>query len=102
VKNADVLMAGLIFVSSIAMAQAPTNRYTATLAQPSASKQFIANSNIWRCDGTTCVLTSYPSHADSLRSCHELRRQVGVVLTTYGTAEKSFDAETLAKCNAEH
>ena len=97
-KNADVLMAGLIFVSSVAMAQAPTSRYTAVLAQPSASKQFIANSNIWRCDGTSCVLTSYPSHADSVRSCHELKRQVGV-LTSYGTAEKQFDADTLAKCN---
>lgn len=100
-KNADVFMAALIFASSVAVAQAQSSRYTANLAQPSTSKQFIANSNLWRCDATTCVLSSYPSHPDTLRSCHELRHQVGV-LTAYGTAEKPFDAEMLAKCNAEH
>jgi hypothetical protein len=99
VKNADLLMAAVIFASGVAVAQ--TNRYTATLAQPVAAKQVIANSNIWRCDGSTCVLTSFPSHPDALRSCHELQRQVGV-LTVYGSKEKPFDAETLAKCNAEH
>jgi len=99
VKSAGILVAAIIFGSTVASAQ--TSRYTATLAQPSSLKQVIANGNIWNCKGSVCELSSYPNHPDDLQSCHDLRHQVGV-LTAYGAKEKPFDADMLAKCNGKH
>jgi hypothetical protein len=99
VKSPGILVAAMIFAGAIASAQ--TGRYSATLAQPLSSKQVIANGNIWNCKGSVCELVSYPNHPDSLQSCHDLQHQVGV-LTAYGTKEKPFDSDLLAKCNGKH
>src|ERR1700679_1056906 len=92
VKSAGILVAGIIFGSSVASAQ--TSRYIATLAQPLGSKQVIANGNIWNCKGSVCELRFYPNHPDDLQSCHDLQHQVGV-LTACGAKEKPFDADML-------
>jgi hypothetical protein len=86
------------FASTAAVADA---RYTATLAQPVAKKELVANGNIWRCEGSTCVLASDPQTAASVRSCHALELQAGT-LSAYGTKDQPFDPDKLAKCNANH
>jgi hypothetical protein len=79
---------------------AQTSPYTATFAQPlSGHKEFVANGNLWRCDGASCALISKPSDPNSVRSCHEVQRQVGG-LSAYGSKDKPFDGDKLAKCNA--
>lgn len=80
---------------------AQTSGYTATLAQPvPAKKEFIAVGNIWRCEGTACVLVSVPENPASVRSCHALERQTGA-LTAYGGPGQPFGADKLAKCNGQ-
>jgi hypothetical protein len=99
VKNLSLITATLIL--AVTATAAGTGHYTATLAQPlTAKKEFIANSNIWDCDGSTCILTSVPTDPDSVRSCRELQRRVGA-LTAYGKEGKPFDGDKLAKCNAQ-
>jgi len=87
----------MAFVSSIAVAQ--TGQYTATLAQPLAEKkEFVTDGNIWRCEGSTCVLASVPADPASVRTCHALARRAGK-LTAYGSQERPFDSSKLAACN---
>lgn len=89
----------VLLASSVAFAQ--TEHYAASTAQPiGEQKEFIANGNIWRCSGTTCILTSEPRDPGSMRTCRELKRQVGR-LTAYGSATHTYDGVKLAKCNAE-
>ncbi len=94
IASAAVLVAGTAaFAQSI--------RYTATLAQPvAARKEYVANGNVWRCETSTCILVSNPEDPSSVRSCHALERQAGS-LTAYGTSEKPFDSDKLAKCNGQ-
>jgi hypothetical protein len=99
-KILNAVMATMAFASTAALAG--TSHYTATLAQPlTVKKEFIANGNAWHCDGSTCFLASEPIDAASVRSCRALMLQVGA-LTAYGKAGKSFDSDTLAKCNAKN
>lgn len=84
-----------------AAAVAQTEHYTASTTQPvGEKKEFIANGNIWRCSGTSCTLTSEPRDPGSLRTCRELRRQVGQ-LTAYGSSTHAYDGAKLSKCNAD-
>jgi hypothetical protein len=76
VKNLNFIAAAVLFASTAAVAQ--TSQFTATLAQPlAAKKEFIANGNIWRCDGSTCILVSVPEDPASVRSCNALKRKAG-------------------------
>jgi hypothetical protein len=98
VKNQAVVVAIMIFASSAALAD--TGRYTATLAQPLATKKdLIVNGNMFRCEGSTCILVSHPADPGSLHTCRALQHQVGV-LTAYGVAGDEFDAAKLAQCNS--
>jgi len=98
VKKLNLMMLCMTFASAAALAD--TGSYTATLAQPlAAKKSTVANSNIWRCEASTCVLTSEPFEPSSVRSCRALVRQVGAV-SAYGSADKMFDSGKLAQCNA--
>jgi hypothetical protein len=84
-----VLISHSVLLAGAAFAQA--EHYTASLTQPiSEKKEFIANGNVWRCAGTSCMLTSEPRDPGSLRTCRELKRQVGQ-LTAYGSAAHAFD-----------
>jgi hypothetical protein len=99
VRYPILMAAAALFASTAVVGQ--TSGYTATLAQPiPAKKEFIAIGNIWRCEGTSCVLVSVPENPSSVRSCHALERQAGA-LTAYGAPGQSFDADKLAKCNAQ-
>jgi hypothetical protein len=96
-KNLQLIAAVLLFAGTATLAQ--TSRYTATLAQPlAAKKEIIVNRNIWRCEGSTCVLASVPEDPASIRDCHALMRKVGA-LTAYGPEGRSFEPDKLAKCN---
>jgi hypothetical protein len=96
--NHRCLIALSILVAGAAAA-AQAEHYSAKLAQPlAAEKTFVANGNIWRCAGTDCTLTSIPKDADSVRTCHELKRQAGA-LTAYGSTATPYDATKIAKCN---
>jgi hypothetical protein len=97
-KKLNLIAATMIFTGATAFAAGP-GHYTATLAQPlAASKIFIANGSIWRCSASTCVLTSAPTDADSLHTCHALARQAGT-LTAYGNEASPFSSDRLASCN---
>jgi hypothetical protein len=87
----------MLLAGAAAVAQA--EHFTASIAQPlSEHKELIANGNIFRCSTTTCVLTSEPRDPGSIRTCRELKRQVGP-LTAYGSGTHVFDAAKLTKCN---
>ena len=97
-QNPTLIVATMILASAAALGD--TSRYTATLAQPLAAKKtFIVNDNMFRCDGSTCILVSTPIDAGSVRSCRALQREVGT-LTAYVADGKPFDADKLAKCNS--
>jgi hypothetical protein len=97
VKLTDLMFFSLL-VAGTAVA-AHTEHYTATEAEPlGAEKVVVANGNIWRCSGTTCVLASQPKVGGSMRTCRELKRQVGA-LTAYGSADDTYDSAKLSKCN---
>jgi len=71
------------------------------LAQPpAAKKEILAGGNLWHCAGSTCTLVSEPIQPYSIRACQELQRQAGE-LSAYGTKDKPFDADRLAKCNSK-
>lgn len=94
-----LLFVSLLVVSYISAAQGET--YSATVTQPlAAKKEFIANGNLWRCSGTTCIMVSQPKDPGSLQSCLELKRRTGS-LTTYGSKTHPFDAVKLSKCNSD-
>jgi hypothetical protein len=93
-----ILIAATIIVAHTAVAD--TGGYTATLAQAlTQKKEIIVNGNLFRCNGSTCILVSVPQDADSVHGCRALRREVGT-LTAYVAEGKPFDADKLAKCNA--
>jgi len=96
VRNLTLILTGMMFASSAVAAAG----YSATLAQPIAQKtEFVANGNLFRCEGSSCILTSHPVDAESVQSCRALQRRVGT-LTSYIADGKPFDAEKLAKCNS--
>jgi hypothetical protein len=97
VNRNHLMLFSLLLAGSAAAVQ--SGHYSATVAQPlSEGKVIVANGNIWRCSGTTCNLESEPKEPGSLRTCRELKRQVGA-LTAYGSTADSFDASKLSKCN---
>jgi hypothetical protein len=98
VRNFRLMVGAVLFASTIAVAQ--TGQYSATLAQPlSGKKECVTDGNIWRCEGSTCILASLPRDPTSVRACHALERRAGK-LTAYGSQERPFDAGKLEACNA--
>jgi hypothetical protein len=90
---------GALLLSAAAFAG--DDQYAADLSQPvSAAIKLIANGNVWACSASRCVLASNPEDVASIRTCRELRRQVGT-LASYGSGKKPFDADQLARCNAK-
>jgi hypothetical protein len=70
------------------------------LAEPVAAKQeFVVNGNVFRCEGSTCILVSTPADALSVYTCRALQRKVGAIVA-YGAQGIQFDAAKLARCNA--
>lgn len=93
----------LIAVAMLAtgVAAADSAGYSATIAQPqTAKKEYIVHGNLFRCDGTTCILVSHPTNdAGDLMTCRALQREVGT-LTAFVADGKPFDSDRLAKCNS--
>jgi hypothetical protein len=101
VNHRVLILTAFIFQSALlgAAAVAQTEHYVASAAQSvGEKKEVIANGNIFRCAGTTCALTSEPRDPGSLRTCRELKRQVGQ-LTAYGSSVHPYDEAKLSKCN---
>jgi hypothetical protein len=98
-RKLTLIAATLVLAATAAAAD--TAGYSATVAQPQAAKkEFIIHGNLFRCDGSTCVLVSHPTNdAGDLTTCRALQREVGT-LTSYVAAGKAFDTDRLAKCNA--
>jgi len=98
-RTLTLITAAAVVAWGIALAD--TAGYSATLAQPRAmKKEFIIRGNLFRCDGSTCILVSHPTNdAGDLPTCRALQREVGT-LTSFVAAGKAFDSERLAKCNA--
>lgn len=99
-QNSILIVAAMMLAGSAALGD--TGGYSATLAQPLAGKkEFIVKGNLFRCDGSTCILVSKPLDAGSVRSCRAVRHEVGN-LTAYVADGKPFDADKLAKCNSSN
>jgi hypothetical protein len=82
-------------------ASATTVSFTATLATAVKEKiDIVAESNLFRCEGTVCKLVSKPIDAESVTTCRKLSRQVGEV-TAYGPENAPFDADKLKRCNGK-
>lgn len=95
-KNLTLALVAMLMGSSAVAAPG----YSATLAQPLTEKlEVVVANNLFRCEGSTCILISHPTDADSLQSCRALHRKVGT-LTSYIAQGKPFDAARLEKCNA--
>jgi hypothetical protein len=92
-----LIILSLLVAGTVAAAQ--PEQYSATVGQAlSEEKTFVANGNVWRCAGSTCLLKSAAKDADAVRTCHELKRQTGP-LTAYGSTAHPFDEAKLSKCN---
>jgi hypothetical protein len=93
------LSLGVIMSSAGAFALAESH-FSATLAQPVAAKEeFVVNGNLFRCEGSACILVSTGVDALSVYTCRALQRKVGA-LVAYGAEGSQFDAAKLARCNA--
>lgn len=97
IRATFLILAGLLTANAAAAATVP---FTATLAQPVKRIDVIADSNLFRCEGTSCKLTSKPVDANSVNICHRLARQVGEI-TAYGPEGTPFSADQLKSCNAK-
>jgi hypothetical protein len=97
-RNLTLIAAAMLMAGG---AVADTAGYSATLAQPqTAKKEFIIHGNLFRCDGSTCILVSRPTNdSGDLTTCRALQREVGT-LTSYVANGKPFDSDRLAKCNS--
>ncbi len=96
-RTLTCMAVALIFTSGAVAATG----YNATLAQPlTGAKELVVNDNLFRCNGSTCVLVSHPTRgAGDLSTCRALQHKVGV-LTSYVADGTPFDADKLAKCNS--
>jgi hypothetical protein len=97
VKNLALIAVIMSLASASAIAE---SHYSATLAEPVAAKmEFVVNGNLFRCEGSTCILASTPADVLSVYTCRALQRKVGA-LVAYGAEGSQFDAAKLARCNA--
>ena len=85
-------------LSGTAAVAAPADVYTAVPAAPSARTGFITRSTAWRLQNGSFVAGQAPERPAVL--CELVVRQVGT-LTSFTAADKAFDADQLAKCNAK-
>ena len=98
IKLSAIVLASLVAAS---VASAASDDYTATLAKPVAkSTEFIVEDNLFRCEGTACIIVSKPVSPGAVSTCRKLARQAGEI-TAYGSAASPFDADKLAHCNAK-
>ena len=98
IKLTSIVFASLVVAS---VASAEPVQCTATLAEPVAkSTDVIVDSDLFRCEATTCTLVSAPTNAGSVSTCRKLAHQFGEV-TAFGSSRSPFDAEKLTRCNAK-
>ncbi|MDX2277775.1 MAG: hypothetical protein NW206_20170 [Hyphomonadaceae bacterium] len=70
---------------------------SASLAQPAAQTQFVANSAVWSCEGQSCVART--SQSATVRTCRQFVREAGVAVTAFGPENAPLTTEALAQCN---
>jgi hypothetical protein len=95
----SILVAAVISSAFAGAAYAQNPTFTAKLQTPAAASRVIAVNTMWNCAGDTCV--AHPSHAVSVRACHQFVREAGVRVTAYGTEQQQLSSEELARCNGD-
>lgn len=72
--------------------------FTAELAEPVAERtDFVANSAVWICEGTTCT-AELSRRSPTVRSCKEVAEETGT-LAAFRSERGDLSAEDLAECN---
>lgn len=87
------------FVAGLAAPAIAASQWTATAERPVASRNFVADSVIWRCSHTSCHTVSDTSVADQLGACAALVHKIGP-LRSFSEGGAAYDAKHLASCNA--
>ncbi len=72
--------------------------YQAELASPPAKARLVAKGLVWNCADTQCAASQKSPSRDAI-VCAALVKKVGP-LTGFAAAGETFDADTLARCNA--
>jgi cytochrome c556 len=84
------------FASDAMAAQAVTAKLQAPVE---GRKKPVAGDAVFVCEGDSCVASNPSGSTTSVSSCRQLVRAVGAV-SSFGTDEKPFDADKLARCNS--
>ncbi len=77
-------------------AQAPSARFVAELATPTAETHVVAGGVVWRCEATRCTAPFNGSRA--ARMCTQLGRELGPV-ARFEANGVALNADELARCN---
>ena len=90
-------LGALLSLAAVAAQAAPV---TVQLVQPlTKADTIVTGQTAWDCQGATCTAEAM-SESFSVDTCRDLTRQLGVGVASYASANKSFDAARLARCNA--
>jgi hypothetical protein len=65
-----------------------------------ADRSVIAAGAVWACEGDTCV-GKLTAKTPRPRDCAALSEELGAVVVSFSTGERSLDADGLARCNTE-
>ncbi|MBA4763077.1 hypothetical protein [Sphingomonas sp.] len=84
-------------LSAATPALAQSGHYTATPTEAPKKASFITQTTVWKCKDGTCAAPK--STMSDKVMCERVVQRVGA-LTTFTVGGTSFDAETLAACNA--
>jgi hypothetical protein len=84
-------------VATDALADGPT---VATLQQPVAKRlQFVSNSAIWDCEGTSCTAANAQDMYFGASECHDIAKHAGLV-SEFKSDSKTLPQASLDRCNA--
>jgi hypothetical protein len=90
------------FAASLSLATvALADTTVATLSQPVAKPtQFVVNSAIWDCSGTTCVADNAQSMYFGPGECRSVALKAHVAVTDFKSDAKTLQPALLDQCNA--
>jgi hypothetical protein len=94
---AAACVAAALSVATNALADGPA---VATLQQPVAKPiQFVSNSAIWDCEGSTCTAANAQEMYFGASECHEVAKHAGAV-SGFKDSSKTLQQASLDRCNA--
>jgi hypothetical protein len=90
----------LVASLSLATHALADGQVTATLQQPVAAKtQFIANGQIWDCEGTSCIASNVPNQNFGPSICRDVAKHAGPV-ADFKNSVKTLEPASLDRCNS--